>query len=71
MRTEKIIEITKKGTDFGLRIPAGTTGNDVELGLATAINDLAEREKMYNPNFSYENLLNRLRGLINCIKRGM
>lgn len=71
MRTEKIIEITKKGTDFGLRIPAGTTGNDVELGLATAINDLAEREKLYNPDFTYENLLNRIRGLIGCIKRGM
>lgn len=71
MKTQKIIEITKKGTDYGLKIPAGTMASDVELGLATVINDLAEREKTFNPNFTYENLLNRLRGLIGCIKQGM
>lgn len=71
MRTVKVIEVTKKGSDYGMKIPAGTFANDVELGLATVINDLAEREKQVNPNFSYETLLNRLRGLIKCIKQGL
>lgn len=41
MRREYILEIWKKGIDYGCKIPAGTAGKDVELGLATTIKDLA------------------------------
>lgn len=46
MKTVKVLEITRKGNDFGVKVPAGTIGQDVEIGLATAIVQLAEHAGM-------------------------
>ena len=37
MKKQSLIEIYKKGDEYGLKIPAGTEGRDIEIGLATSI----------------------------------
>jgi len=39
MRTEKLLELTKKGTNFGYRVPAGTQVAEIEEALALFIID--------------------------------
>lgn len=46
MKTVELMRITKKGNDYGVVIPAGTVGRDVEIGLANAIINLAEHGGM-------------------------
>lgn len=46
MRTVDVLKVTRKGVDFGVKVPAGTNGRDVEIGLATAIIELAKHSGM-------------------------
>ena len=68
MEQKNIIEVFKEGTDFGLIIPANTTGNDVELALAYAIHCVCERERENNPEFKTETLIEKIKGWIKCLR---
>ena len=68
MEKKTILKITKEGTDYSLAIPAGTMGKDVEIGLAYAINSVAEHQKSIDPSFKTETLLERIKGWIKCLQ---
>ena len=57
-----ILEISKNGTDFNTKIPAGTLGKDVEIGLAVAIRDIANPQQTIDPNFKVETLIEKVKG---------
>lgn len=63
LRKQRILEITRKGNDFSFQVPSGTSGKDVEIGLALVLMRLAERE-----NLTEEVFLRNLGGWIKCIK---
>lgn len=71
MKTVKVLEVTRKGNDYGFKIPAGTTSDDIEYGLVTTLLALEEREKQLGGSFSIEAYLRRLGELSKCIKQGL
>lgn len=46
MRQVNVLRITRKGTDYGLVIPKGTEGRDIEIGLAQAFIAIAKHSDM-------------------------
>ena len=62
MKKQKIIEICKYGSDFGLTIPKDTSGRDVEIALATAISEIAKHQRTIDPNFKTETLIEAITG---------
>ena len=69
MRKHNIIESYKKGEEYGLKIPAGTTGSEVEVGLATAIIQIANRQKTFDPDFKTNTLVEKIKGWIRCVEQ--
>ena len=69
-KRQNIIKINKIGDDFESVVTKGTTGNDIEIGLARFIVDISERQRQLgNPDFKEETLLNAIRGWVRCIKQ--
>ena len=68
MKKQMILEISKNGTDFNTKIPAGTLGKDVEIGLAVAIRDIAKHQQTIDPNFKVETLIEKVKGWIKCLQ---
>ena len=50
MKKQIVLEISKTGTDFNTKIPAGTLGKDVEIGLAVALADIAKHQQTIDPH---------------------
>lgn len=71
MKKVKVVEINRKGNDYGFVIPAGTTSEDLEFGLVTLLNSLEEREKSLGGDFTVESYLKRLGELSKCVKQGL
>lgn len=46
MRTVNVVRVTRKGNDYGVVVPKGTLGRDIEIGLANAIIMLARHSKI-------------------------
>lgn len=46
MKQVNVLRITRKGTDYGLVIPKGTEGRDIEIGLAQALIAIAKHSEM-------------------------
>lgn len=67
MKNKKILEIYKYGTDYGLVIPKDTSGKDIEIGLATAIFEIAEHQRQTDPNFKTETLIEAIKGWVKCL----
>lgn len=67
MKKQKLIEIYKNGTDYGLIIPKNTSGKDVEIGLATAIHEIANHQRTIDPNFKTETLIEAVKGWVRCL----
>lgn len=67
-----IIKIHKSDDEYGIVIPAGTEGNDIEFGLANAIMLLVDSQKEKNENcdLTEERFLNKLERIIQCIRQG-
>lgn len=68
MKKKTILEVSKYGTDFNLRIPAETLGRDVELALAYAIWSISEHQKTIDPDFKIETLIEKVKGWIKCLQ---
>lgn len=62
MKKVKVLTVTRTGTDYGMEIPAGTEGRDVEIGLATAVIKIAEHS-----NIKPMTLLRALESWVTCI----
>lgn len=67
MKKKKIIEIYKEGTDYGIVIPKDTLGRDIEIGLATAIHQIAEHQRSIDPTFKTETLVEAIKGWVRCL----
>lgn len=68
MKKKIVVEISKQGTDFSLKIPADTMGKDVEIGLAYAIYCVAEHQRTVDPEFKTETLLEKIKTWIKCLQ---
>ena len=68
MKKQIVLEISKTGTDFNTKIPAGTLGKDVEIGLAVALADIAEHQQSIDPSFKVETLIEKVKGWIKCLQ---
>lgn len=68
MKKKTILEVSKYGTDFGLRIPAETLGKDVEVALAYAILSISDHQRTIDPEFKTETLLEKVKGWIKCLQ---
>lgn len=69
-KRQNLIKINKIGDDYETVVTKGTTGNDIEIGLARFIIDIAERErKLGNTEYKEESILNAIRGWVKCIKQ--
>ena len=69
-RKQNIIKINKIDNDYETVVTKGTTGRDIEIGLARFIIDISERERQIgHSEFKEETLLNAIRGWVRCIKQ--
>ena len=62
-KNKEYLRLLVKETIFSFQVPSGTSGKDVEIGLALVLMRLAERE-----NLTEEVFLRNLGGWIKCIK---
>lgn len=69
MEKQSLIEIYKKDDEYGLKIPAGTEGRDIEIGLATSIIQIADHQRQIEPDFKTETLLEKIKGWIRCVEQ--
>lgn len=68
MKKKQIVEVSKIGTDFELKIPAETLGKDVEMALAHAIYAIAEHQRSIEPEFKTETLIEKIKGWVKCLQ---
>lgn len=68
MRKKTLITIYKNGTDYEIKIPAGTTGRDIEIGLANAIKSISDYQRTLDPGFKTETLVEAIRSWIKCLQ---
>ena len=68
MKKQIVLEISKTGTDFNTKIPAGALGKDVEIGLAVALADITKHQQTIDPNFKVETLIEKVKGWIKCLQ---
>ena len=69
MRRETLMTIYKKDDEYGLKVPEGTEGRDIEIALATTIVQLADHQRIIEPGFKTETLLEKIKGWIRCIEQ--
>jgi len=56
MENITVLEIKRKGNDYELVVPKGTTGKQIEMGLAQAFIGISNREKELNEDFKMDTL---------------
>ena len=64
MRRETLMTIYKKDDEYGLKVPAGTEGRDIEIALATTIVQLADHQRIIEPGFKTETLLEKIASMV-------
>lgn len=67
---KKLLEIFKEGEDYGFQVFAGTTGTDIEVGLANLIVFLVKHERERNPQFCARVLTEMLLKWVEIIENG-
>ena len=71
MRKETVLTIKKKGDDYEIVIPAGTTHASFLEGIAVAIiNDSEYQTRVKGEKVSHETILNLIKGYVaQCVKQ--
>lgn len=64
-----ILNIGKINGDLVISIPRGTSGYDLELGLAHAISEISEYQRSKNPDFKDETLIEAIKVRLACLKQ--
>lgn len=67
---KKLLEIFKEGEDYGFQVFAGTSGTDIEVGLANLIVFLVKHERERNPQFCARVLTEMLLKWVEIIENG-
>jgi hypothetical protein len=67
---QKILDISKIDDDYTFTIHAGTTSTDIEIGLASLIVSLTDRERKINPSFNERNIITMIERWIEVINNG-
>lgn len=69
MKQQKVLEVCRKGDDYILKIPAGTSGREVELALTQAFLGIEQHQQTIDPEFKVETLIEKIKGWIRCVKQ--